>query len=76
MSPGTWIPLEDGRALAERNKVLNQLLPIFNYVPGDVTPPQAPKHTTNANRASKASKPQGVVRKAPSMYKAFLSVET
>ncbi|EOD51490.1 putative apses transcription protein [Neofusicoccum parvum UCRNP2] len=30
---GTWIPLHDGRQLAERNGVLNKLLPIFDFVP-------------------------------------------
>ena len=56
---GTWIPLEDGRLLAERNGVLDKLRALFDYVPGNVSPPQAPKHTTNVNRAkpSKSSQP-------------------
>ncbi|KAB8346317.1 hypothetical protein FH972_023361 [Carpinus fangiana] len=45
---GTWIPLEDGRALAERNNCLDKLRPIFDFVPGDRSPPPAPKHATAA----------------------------
>jgi len=48
-SAGTWIPLHDGRALAERNGVLDKLLPIFDFVPGDRSPPPAPKHATAAS---------------------------
>ncbi|KAL6715413.1 Transcription factor mbp1 [Lecanora helva] len=47
---GTWIPLEEGRSLAERNSVLDMLRPIFDFVPGNVSPPQAPKHTTNSGK--------------------------
>ncbi|KIW00187.1 hypothetical protein, variant [Verruconis gallopava] len=50
---GTWIPLADGRALAERNGVLDKLLPIFDYVPGDRSPPPAPKHATAASNRPK-----------------------
>ena len=50
LGAGTWVPLRDGRLLAERNNVLDKLRPIFDYVPGDVSPPQAPKHTTNSNK--------------------------
>lgn len=50
---GTWIPLPDGRVLAERNGVLAKMLPIFDFVPGDRSPPPAPKHLTAA-----ASKPR------------------
>ncbi|KAL8869391.1 MAG: hypothetical protein Q9174_004303, partial [Haloplaca sp. 1 TL-2023] len=56
---GTWVPLHEGRLLAERNNVLGKLLPIFDYKPGAVSPPQAPKHQTAAStkgpRVSKAS---------------------
>ena len=48
--PGTWVPLRDGKILAERNGVLEKLRPIFDYVPGDSSPPPAPKHTTNSNK--------------------------
>nr|KMM66503.1 transcription factor MBP1 [Coccidioides posadasii RMSCC 3488] len=53
---GTWVPLADGRAVAERNKVLDQLLPIFDFVPGDRTPPPAPKHTTAVSSRPKAQR--------------------
>lgn len=49
---GTWIPLSDGRVLAERNNILDKLLPIFDFVPGDRSPPPAPKHAI-------ASRPRG-----------------
>ncbi|KAJ9254856.1 hypothetical protein DTO207G8_3386 [Paecilomyces variotii] len=47
---GTWIPLPEGRLLAERNNILDKLRPIFDFVPGDRSPPPAPKHTTAASR--------------------------
>lgn len=43
---GTWIPLAEGRGLAQRNNILESLLPIFDFVPGDFSPPAAPKHAT------------------------------
>ncbi|KAJ5577271.1 KilA N-terminal/APSES-type HTH DNA-binding [Penicillium sp. DV-2018c] len=43
---GTWIPLPEGRQLAERNNILTKLAPIFDYVAGDRSPPPAPKHTS------------------------------
>ena len=45
---GTWIPLPDGRGLAAKNGVLDKLRPIFDFVPGDRSPPPAPKHATAA----------------------------
>ena len=50
MREGTWVPLLDGRDLAEKNNVLARLLPIFDYIPGDKSPPPAPKHTNAASR--------------------------
>jgi transcription factor MBP1 len=50
---GTWIPLEEGRQLAERNGVLHKMRPIFDYVPGDRSPPPAPKHATAASNRMK-----------------------
>ena len=47
---GTWIPLPDGRALAQKNGVLQKLQAIFDFVPGDRSPPPAPKHSTAASR--------------------------
>ncbi|KAK5659890.1 hypothetical protein OQA88_13353 [Cercophora sp. LCS_1] len=43
---GTWIPLDIGRKLAEDNRVLDRLLPIFDYRPGNESPPPAPRHTS------------------------------
>ncbi|KAL1893995.1 Transcription factor mbp1 [Sporothrix stenoceras] len=43
---GTWIPLEHGEALAQRNDVYERLRPIFEFTPGDVSPPPAPRHTS------------------------------
>ncbi|CEL07622.1 Putative APSES transcription factor [Aspergillus calidoustus] len=55
---GTWIPLPEGRMLAERNNVIDKLRPIFDFVAGDRSPPPAPKHTSAASkpRVPKASK--------------------
>ena len=50
---GTWIPLEDGRILAERNGVLEKMRPILDFVPGDRSPPPAPKHATAASNRMK-----------------------
>lgn len=43
---GTWVPLEQGEALAQRNNVYEKLRTIFEFHPGNVSPPPAPKHTT------------------------------
>ncbi|KAK2786123.1 hypothetical protein FQN53_006884 [Emmonsiellopsis sp. PD_33] len=53
---GTWVPLPDGRDLAERNGILEKLRPIFDFVPGDRSPPPAPKHTTAASSRPRAPK--------------------
>lgn len=53
---GTWIPLHDGRMLAERNGVLEKMLPIFDFIPGDRSPPPAPKHATAASSRPKAQR--------------------
>ncbi|KAL8915037.1 MAG: hypothetical protein Q9171_000477 [Xanthocarpia ochracea] len=56
---GTWVPLHEGRLLAERNGVLGKLLPFFDFIPGPISPPQAPKHQTAAsNKGPKVSKPK------------------
>ncbi|KAE8150261.1 apses transcription factor [Aspergillus avenaceus] len=47
---GTWIPLPEGRLLAERNNIIDKLRPIFDYVAGDRSPPPAPKHTSAASK--------------------------
>lgn len=60
---GTWIPLREGRLLAERNNSLGKLRPIFDFVPGDRSPPPAPKHST-ASRP-KIAKSNSSRRKVP-----------
>ncbi|KAL4944514.1 hypothetical protein BDV06DRAFT_187228 [Aspergillus oleicola] len=47
---GTWIPLMEGRLLAERNNIIDKLRPIFDFVAGDRSPPPAPKHTSAASK--------------------------
>ena len=53
---GTWIPLVDGRHLAEKNGILDRLIKIFDYVPGDRSPPPAPKHATAASNKPKVNR--------------------
>ncbi|POR35955.1 Cell division cycle-like protein res1/sct1 [Tolypocladium paradoxum] len=43
---GTWIPLEAGDALAQRHSIYDRLRPIFEFVPGNESPPPAPRHAT------------------------------
>ncbi|EAQ85649.1 hypothetical protein CHGG_06902 [Chaetomium globosum CBS 148.51] len=43
---GTWIPLEQGRALAQRNNIYDRLRPIFEFQPGNESPPPAPRHAS------------------------------
>ncbi|OAA39395.1 ANK-repeat protein MBP1 [Metarhizium rileyi] len=50
---GTWIPLESGEALAQRHSIYDRLRPIFTFVPGNESPPPAPRHATKP-KASKA----------------------
>ncbi len=38
--------MESGEALAQRNNVYEKLRPIFEFIPGNLSPPPAPKHTT------------------------------
>ncbi|PVI04697.1 apses-domain-containing protein [Periconia macrospinosa] len=53
---GTWIPLPEGRLLAERNGVLEKMRPLLDFVPGDRSPPPAPKHATAASSRPKAAR--------------------
>ncbi|KAF4629666.1 hypothetical protein G7Y89_g8479 [Cudoniella acicularis] len=50
---GTWVSLEQGEALAQRNNVYEKLRPIFEFIPGNISPPPAPKHTTNKPKVPK-----------------------
>lgn len=54
--------MQTGRDLAERNSVLHKLRPLFDYIPGDVSPPPAPKHTTAASNKPKIPKPAATKR--------------
>lgn len=53
---GTWIPLEQGEALAVRNGVYEKIRAIFEYQPGPESPPPAPRHTSKP-KAPKAKPP-------------------
>jgi len=56
---GTWVPLGDGRQLAERNGVLEKMKPIFDFVPGERSPPPAPKHVTAGASRPRARREAG-----------------
>jgi len=43
---GTWIPLDHGEALAQRNNIYDRLRPIFEFQPGNESPPPAPRHAS------------------------------
>ncbi|KAM0809199.1 putative HTH APSES-type domain-containing protein [Seiridium cardinale] len=43
---GTWIPLETGSQLAQKNNVWDRLRPIFEFTPGNQSPPPAPRHAS------------------------------
>lgn len=43
---GTWIPLEAGEALAQRHSIYDKIRPIFEFVPGNESPPPAPRHAS------------------------------
>jgi ankyrin repeat protein len=53
--------------LAEKNGILRKLSKIFDYVPGDRSPPPAPKHTTAASNRPKTLKPPPQSRKPPNL---------
>ncbi|KAJ0344136.1 hypothetical protein COL154_006356 [Colletotrichum chrysophilum] len=55
---GTWIPLDKGVALAQRNNIFDRLRPIFEYVPGDQSPPPAPRHTSKPKAPKKPAVPK------------------
>ena len=61
---GTWIPLDDGRLLAERNGVLDKMRPILDFVPGDRSPPPAPKHATAASNRMKPPRQSAAANRA------------
>lgn len=61
---GTWIPLDDGRLLAERNGVLDKMRAILDFVPGDRSPPPAPKHATAASNRMKPPRQSAAAARA------------
>ncbi|PGH09441.1 hypothetical protein GX51_00546 [Blastomyces parvus] len=68
---GTWVPLQEGRELAERNGILEKLLPIFDFVAGDRSPPPAPKHTTAASSRPRVQKNVAANRRLVSEESSF-----
>ncbi|GAB7329840.1 hypothetical protein MBLNU13_g01558t1 [Cladosporium sp. NU13] len=69
---GTWIPLPEGRLLAERNNVLEKMRPIFDFVPGDKTPPPAPKHATAASGKPRMPRGAAQQKRAPRAIPAYM----
>ncbi|KAI1140018.1 ANK-repeat protein MBP1 [Hypoxylon sp. FL0543] len=55
---GTWIPLEAGEQLAQRNNVYERLRPIFEFVPGNQSPPPAPRHASKPKAPRKPAVPK------------------
>ncbi|KAK4164353.1 cell division cycle-related protein res2/pct1 [Cladorrhinum sp. PSN259] len=55
---GTWIPLEQGEALAQRNNVYERLRAIFEYTPGDESPPPAQRHPSKPKAPKKPAVPK------------------
>ena len=72
---GTWIPLEKGITVARKYNVYDVLKPIFEFVPGDKSPPPAPKHTTAAAGKPKVPK-SAVPRKVASEFSHLVDNET
>lgn len=70
---GTWIPLQDGKVLAERNQVLEKMSAIFDFVPGDKTPPPAPKHATAASGKPRQSRASMQQRRSQGKYSSLCS---
>lgn len=55
---GTWIPLEKGVQLAQRNNVFERLQLIFDFVPGPQSPPPAPRHTSKPKAPKRPAVPK------------------
>ncbi|KAI1443601.1 ANK-repeat protein MBP1 [Annulohypoxylon stygium] len=55
---GTWIPLEAGEQLAHRNNVYERLRPIFEFTPGNQSPPPAPRHASKPKAPRKPAVPK------------------
>lgn len=65
---GTYLPLEAARELARQHNVFDRLRPIFDFVPGAITPPPAPRHASKPKQPKKAPGPlqtgHGIKRKS------------
>jgi transcription factor MBP1 len=57
-SVGTWIPLSKGVLLAKKYGVYNDLRALFEYVPGQNSPPPAPKHQNNPSNRGQVKEPK------------------
>lgn len=57
---GTWIPLPSGESLARRHSIYDRLQPIFEFVPGNQSPPPAPRHTSKPKAPKKPPAPKNV----------------
>ncbi|GAP84703.2 putative ank-repeat protein mbp1 [Rosellinia necatrix] len=62
---GTWIPLDVGEQLAQRNNIYDQLRLIFEYTPGGESPPPAPRHTSKPKAPRKPAVPKWNNRPQP-----------
>ncbi|KAI1098381.1 ANK-repeat protein MBP1 [Jackrogersella minutella] len=62
---GTWIPLEAGKSLAIRNNIFDRLQPIFDFVPGNQSPPPAPRHASKPKAPRKPAVPKWGVAPVP-----------
>lgn len=69
---GTWVPLPEGRALADKHGIIDRISTIFDFVAGDRSPPPAPKHTTAASSRPKHPKPAPAPKKAPPPPREFI----
>ncbi|KKY31621.1 putative ank-repeat protein mbp1 [Diaporthe ampelina] len=52
---GTYLPLADAKELARQHNVLDRIGPIFDFVPGAVTPPPAPRHVSKPKQPKKST---------------------
>ncbi|KAI1767123.1 ANK-repeat protein MBP1 [Hypoxylon sp. FL1150] len=57
---GTWIPLPAGEQLAQRNNIYERLRPIFEFTPGNQSPPPAPRHASKPKAPRKPAVPKWV----------------
>ncbi|KAI1778481.1 ANK-repeat protein MBP1 [Hypoxylon cercidicola] len=55
---GTWIPLEAGEQLARRNNIYERLRLIFEFTPGNQSPPPAPRHASKPKAPRKPAAPK------------------